>query len=256
MSSLQSLGPAPEQVSLEFMARAKNWGQHRFVCWSGGRDSTTVLHLALRAWGSDNFKAVFVDTGITLPETLDFVARVAAAWGLELDVVRAPKDFWAYAKQHGFPSIVALWCRTHFKLRPLKRYMRKHRGWTIQALGIRRLESTRRMHARVYKQWSARDLRVRYSYTLHPIKDWTSQDVRRYARKHGLPENPAYKIFGTSGCYYCPFVQNPRHYLTLKAVHPDLFQKILEAQRAIKSDFQAIRRIQIEDLAKQATLKR
>jgi len=39
----------------------------RFVFWSGGRDSTVVLHLALRVW-KEEFKAVFIDTGITLPE--------------------------------------------------------------------------------------------------------------------------------------------------------------------------------------------
>lgn len=246
-------GPKIE-AALRILEENKTWPDHRFVCWSGGRDSTTVLHLALRVWGVENFIAVFVDTGITMPETLAYIKSVAAAWGLDLRVVKAEKDFWGYAKRNGFPSVKALWCRTHFKLRPLQRFVRQFRGWKVQALGIRRSESSKRMKSEVYKRGRVRDPRVKFCYTLHPIKDWSERDVRSYGRKFGLPENPAYKIFKTSGCYYCPFVQNAKHYLALKAVHPELFSEILEAEKATRSKFLPVKGCSLLDLAEQRTL--
>lgn len=228
------------------MQRAKDL--HKFVLWSGGRDSTVMLHLALKAWDRD-FKTVFVDTGITLPETLVFIRKQEKAWSLDLAIVRPGREFWPYARRYGFPSFKRLWCRTHFKVRPLVKYLNQFKGWKLQALGVRRTESVQRMRSEFYKHDFMRDRKVRLSYSFHPIRNWTDKDVAMYVAKHEIPVNPCYEIYKTTGCYYCPFVQNREHYITLRDRHPALFNEILKTELAMEKGSTAIPGWSMRDLA-------
>jgi len=77
--------------------------QNRFVFWSGGKDSTVALHLILRAWKDP--KVVFVDTGITLPETLEYINKLKEEWNLNVTILKPEINFWEYVKNvAGFPS--------------------------------------------------------------------------------------------------------------------------------------------------------
>ena len=219
---------------LEVFKRAE-WvdPRNRFVFWSGGKDSTVALHLALRAWGL-NLQVIFVDTGITLPETLEYIQKLTEEWSLNLTVLKPEIDFWDYVAKAGFPIVKALWCRRYLKMIPIRKFTKKRRGWKIQVLGIRKAESYTRKKAWYYQKPFMRAIRMPFTYNLYPILNWSDRQVDDYIERFQIPKNPAYQIYGSSGCYFCPFVKNPRHYLMLKQHHPDLFEKIVEAELVMR----------------------
>jgi 3'-phosphoadenosine 5'-phosphosulfate sulfotransferase (PAPS reductase)/FAD synthetase len=211
--------------------------QNRFVFWSGGKDSTVALHLALRAWDSNPPKVVFVDTGITLPETLAYVEKISADWNLNLVTLKPRIDFWAYVEKNGFPFFHRLWCRRLLKMTPIRRFLNRLPGWKVNVLGIRRRESTQRMKSKFYDKPFRRHTKLKHTYILLPVLDWSEEQVNAYLKQNNIPVNPCYEYFGTSGCYFCPFVTNPRHYLALKKRHPRLFDKLLQAEKKIRSNW-------------------
>src|SRR3954453_16984527 len=58
------------------------------VLFSGGKDSTLLLHLAIKAfWPAPvPFPLLHVDTGHNFPEVIEFRAKVGARYGLRLHV--------------------------------------------------------------------------------------------------------------------------------------------------------------------------
>jgi len=204
---------------------------HRYIFWSGGRDSTVVLHLALRAWKRD-FKTIFIDTRITLPETLKYVYDIAELWNIDLIVLKPDVDFWKYVRIAGFPIVTALWCRRILKMQPIRKFFsqKENRGWKLEVLGIRKKESWKRERSPFYQKPFQRSNQFKFTYELNPILEWTAKQIKAYMRRYRIPENPSYQIYKTAGCYFCPFVRNKRHYLTLKNRHPDLFKRIVDAE--------------------------
>lgn len=214
-----------------------NWvePQNRFVFWSGGKDSTVALHLALRAWDSNPPQVVFIDTGITIPETLEYIERLKEEWKLNLAVIRPQDvrpnfDFWNYVAENGFPIITALWCRRILKMEPIKHFMKRHRGWKVQVLGIRKVESNVRKKAWYYERVFMRHRKIPFTYNLLPILNWTDIKIVEYIGKFQIPLNQGYERYGHTNCYFCPFIQNAVPYLNLKRFHPKLFQKIVQAE--------------------------
>ena len=207
---------------------------NRFVFWSGGKDSTVALHLALRAWRHLNPQVVFIDTGITLPETLDYVEKITEEWNLNLTVLKPKIEFWNYVAKNGFPLRMALWCKRLLKIKPTKKFMKAHPGWKVQVLGIRKSESVARTKSAFYQKSFMKCDRIKFTYELNPILDWTDDNVNDYINRVQIPANPAYDIYGRSGCYYCPFVCNSAYYLKLRAEHSNLFEKIIEAETVMR----------------------
>src|SRR5512135_1257950 len=71
------------------------------VSFSGGKDSTAVLHLARKAGVTNAF---FIDTGIEFPETVDFVRSQG------VEVIRKGGDFWQAVEKAGPPGKDHRWC--------------------------------------------------------------------------------------------------------------------------------------------------
>jgi 3'-phosphoadenosine 5'-phosphosulfate sulfotransferase (PAPS reductase)/FAD synthetase len=75
------------------------------VCWSGGKDSTVLLHLVLQH--RLDVDVIYNDTGVEFPETREFVKLVAREWNVNLHVAR-PKPgetFWDVTKKYGWPIL-------------------------------------------------------------------------------------------------------------------------------------------------------
>ena len=71
------------------------------VSFSGGKDSTAVLHLARKAGVT---KAFFIDTGLEFPETIAFVKSQG------VEVVGGAGDFWQAVGKAGPPGKDNRWC--------------------------------------------------------------------------------------------------------------------------------------------------
>lgn len=135
------------------------------IAFSGGRSSAYMLHQILLANGDLPERAVvtFQNTGLEMPETLDFVQECGDRWGVRIvwleyragaplfEVVshnsasRNGQPFRALIRRKQFlPNQQSRFCSTELKVRTAKRYLRSL-GWDewINCVGIRADEKAR-----------------------------------------------------------------------------------------------------------------
>jgi len=75
------------------------WGKENiYVSFSGGKDSTVLLHLVRSLYPS--IKAVFVDTGLEYPEIKEFVKSIG-----NVEVLIPKMNFTEVIKKYGYPVI-------------------------------------------------------------------------------------------------------------------------------------------------------
>jgi len=178
------------------------------VSFSGGKDSTAVLHLARKA-GVE--KAFFIDTGIELPETVEFVASQG------VEIVRKGGDFFQAVEKAGPPGKDHRWCCKLLKLHPLKIYL-ADTGPCVTIQGNRWYESWNRADLDETSQNPANPLQLNVS----PIRNWRALEVFLYLWWQEVPMNPLYeKGLERIGCYLCPAALESE-YEGLREMHPDL----------------------------------
>lgn len=74
------------------------WGGQVYVSFSGGKDSTVLLHLVRSKY--PNIPAVFVDTGLEYPELREFVKKID-----NVTIVRPDINFRSVIQKYGYPVI-------------------------------------------------------------------------------------------------------------------------------------------------------
>jgi len=74
------------------------WNGKVYVSFSGGRDSTVLLHIARKV--IPGIQAVFSDTGLEYPEVRDFVSTIS-----NVTIIRPEKSFLAVVNDEGYPVI-------------------------------------------------------------------------------------------------------------------------------------------------------
>ena len=92
----------PVKISLT-KQRLREWVEHYgldkvFISFSGGKDSTVLLHIAREMYPS--IKAVFFDTGLEYPEIREFVRSYE-----NVDWVRPDMNFKDVIAKYGYPFI-------------------------------------------------------------------------------------------------------------------------------------------------------
>jgi len=185
------------------------------VSFSGGKDSTAVLHLARKAGVT---KAFFIDTGIEFPETVDFVK----AQGVE--IIPPAVDFWQAAEKAGPPGKDHRWCCKLLKLRPLKLYLATI-GPCVTVQGNRWYESWNRADLEETSQNPDNPLQMNIS----PIRNWRALEVFLYLWWQKLSQNPLYEQgIERIGCYLCPSMLESE-YEELKRLHPGYVRRWREA---------------------------
>lgn len=176
------------------------------VSFSGGKDSTAVLHLARKAGVT---KAFFIDTGIEFPETLAFVASQGAA------IIRRGGDFWQAVEKAGPPGKDNRWCCKLLKLQPLKLFLADE-GPCVTVQGNRWYESWNRAGLDETSQNPANPLQLNIS----PIRNWRALEVFLYLWWQDVPINPLYDLgLERIGCWLCPAMLESE-YEELKRIHP------------------------------------
>ncbi|MDD1699618.1 MAG: phosphoadenosine phosphosulfate reductase family protein, partial [Methanoregula sp.] len=177
------------------------------VSFSGGKDSTAVLHIARKAGVT---KAFFIDTGIEFPETVDFVRS------LGVEIVRKAGDFWQAVEKAGPPGKDSRWCCKLLKLHPLKLYLAGV-GPCVTIQGNRWYESWNRADLDETSQNPANPLQLNIS----PIRNWRALEVFLYLWWQKLEINPLYdKGLERIGCYLCPAMLESE-YEELRIIHPE-----------------------------------
>jgi cysteine desulfurase/selenocysteine lyase len=177
------------------------------VSFSGGKDSTAVLHIAKKAGVQ---KAFFIDTGIELPETIAFVESMG------VEIVRKAMDFWSAAEKAGPPGKDNRWCCKLLKLHPLKIYLAGI-GPCVTVQGNRWYESWNRAGLDETSQNPANPLQLNIS----PIRNWRALEVFLYLWWQDVAINPLYAGgLERIGCFLCPAMLESE-YEELRTLHPE-----------------------------------
>jgi cysteine desulfurase/selenocysteine lyase len=177
------------------------------VSFSGGKDSTAVLHIARKAGVTSAF---FIDTGIEFPETVEFVRSQG------VEVIQKAGDFWQAVEKAGPPGKDHRWCCKLLKLHPLKLYLASI-GPCITVQGNRWYESWNRADLDETSQNPANPLQLNIS----PIRNWRALEVFLYLWWQKAEINPLYdKGLERIGCFLCPAMLESE-YEELRTILPE-----------------------------------
>ncbi len=159
----------------------------QFVLTSSfGIQSAVMLHLMTQI--EPNIPVILTDTEHLFPETYQFIEQLTDKLNLNLYIYKAKKSAAWQLKQYG-----KLWDKgsdelKHYhymnKIEPLDRAMRDLKANTWFS-GVRQQQSSFR------KSLSVVDI-LRGHFKVHPILEWSNQDIHQYLTKHQLPYNPLY----------------------------------------------------------------
>ncbi len=151
---------------------------------SFGTQSALMLHLVTRL--QPQIPVIFVDTGYLFAETYRLVDELHERLGLNLKVFRPHlSPAWQEARlgrlwEQGLDGLERY---NHMnKVEPMERALTELRAGTWLA-GLRRAQARSRAELPVLRIQDSR-------FKVHPIVDWTSEDVHRYLRRYDLPDHP------------------------------------------------------------------
>lgn len=154
------------------------------LAWKGGKDTTTLMHIILCMYdGVIPYRVMFNDTTLEFPQMYKFIEKVAHQWNLNLLVERhSDEDLANYHKARGMALKEEISRRA--KINSLNRALEKYKlkGYM---LGIRRDENPARKNE---KYFSPRPNHIR----IHPLLDFTEEDVWNYIRLFNVPYSPLY----------------------------------------------------------------
>ena len=229
-----------------------------YVAFSGGKDSLVTLHLTLQV--APDVPVVFFDSGFEFPETYAYLADLAQAWRLRLDVIPARHTTLELlaaggAWDHHAPDVVAPNLHRTLISEPAAAAHERHGPGELW--GVRAQESKGRAAAfanalraavcdcapRCVDQRNRRRahggriVRVNRTTAFSPVWDWKTPEIWGYASAQGLPVNPVYARLRSLGA--------PEHFLRvshlidgsrleegrvtwLRRGWPDLFEEIAD----------------------------
>jgi DNA sulfur modification protein DndC len=192
-----------EQVRAEYLAQNQSYPW--IVGFSGGKDSTLVLHAVFEALlsipPSQRTRQVHVVSNDTLVESPFVIAhlnlvtkqveRAAKSLGLPVVVARTrpdlDKSFWVLLIGKGYPSpnMTMRWCTDRLKIQPTSGYIKNNIsafGAAIVVLGVRKDESqTRQRSIEKRRNFRGQNLtphpELVGAYIYRPIVDLSTEDV-------------------------------------------------------------------------------
>ena len=244
------------------------WKGQVYVSFSGGRDSTVLLHLVRSVF--PEIPAVFIDTGLEYPEIKDFVKQTD-----NVTTIRPDMSFRQVIEKYGYPVVskeqskyiyevrhtqsekmmklrmegngkkvgklfdkymylvdapfkISDKCCDALKKRPAHIY-EKETG-RVPFLGTRVEES--RLRERTYLKYGC-NLYDTKRPTSAPLSFWTEQDIKIYIFKYRVAYSKIYDMgYDRTGCMFCMFGTKDEWGLNkfqrMKITHPQLYKYCIE----------------------------
>lgn len=239
--------------------------QNPVICWSGGKDSTVLLHLLLRY--RPDIPVIFNDSGVEFPETRAFVKELAGKWNLSLHYANPYKEesFWVCVEKYGWPLLgkaqsqsvekalrsgnirpsmsqiekklalngvrISTKCCAFTRERPTKR-KEMELGADLKFLGILAHESRSRIrlfvdHGSYYevKRYFGRGKNI---WKANPLAIWLEQDIWDYNSLYEIPHCKLYDMGHIrNGCWPCAMAVRNGQLRRLRDSHPKLFSHLI-----------------------------
>ena len=191
------------------------------VGFSGGKDSLATYLVVEKAIESSP-PIFFMDTGIELPETIQYIRNFAQTRKVSIIGQNAGDRFWESVDVFGPPARDFRWCCKVLKLGPAATSIADEMGGeTLSFMGQRKLESFQRsVEPRVTENpWVPGQL------SANPIQNWNALEVWLFIFREKAPFNPLYNAgYHRMGCYLCP--SSPLAELeSLRDTHPEYYEK-------------------------------
>ena len=197
-----------EAESIDIMREAVAESEHPVMLYSIGKDSSVMLHLALKAFHPSKppFPLLHVDTTWKFREMIEFRDAVTKRLGLDLIVHVNPEAVAMSINPftHGSALHTDVW-----KTQGLKQALDKH-GFDAAFGGARRDEEKSRAKERIFSfrstqhRWDPKMQRPELwrlynarknkgeSIRVFPLSNWTELDVWLYIRQESIPIVPLY----------------------------------------------------------------
>lgn len=209
----------------------------RFALFSGGDDSTVMLHLVSQVLRT--VKAVHIDTGWGLSDTRDFVKRTAAEFMVPLRVLETDSAWYeADVRKNGFPSPMTHSVMYHNlkreRLRDLKRETKVDRLDRVALYtGERAYESQRRMG------YGGTTFRAEGSFVwVNPIHFFDARLMNEYRARFHLPRNPVSATIHRSGECLCMAMMRPEEWDEIQFWYPEdpVVKRLLALQATLDEE--------------------
>jgi len=198
---------------------SKSYPQERVVIsFSGGKDSTVVADLVIRALKNASIVHIFGDTTLEFPLTLEYAERYRKdnPKAIFKTARNDEQDFFKVCEDIGPPARMLRWCCTMFKTGPITRVInRYYRDCDILTYyGIRKCESVKRSKYNRVED-SADTIKIRKQKTASPIFLWKDVDIWLYILGEDVDFNDAYRLgYDRVGCWCCPNNNDRAQYLS------------------------------------------
>lgn len=174
-----------ETYSKEIIREAyEKFGNHIAIAFSGGKDSTTLLHLVRTVFdGKIPWKVFTLDTGAEFKEIKEFMKKLSEGWGFELIVLRNSE-----LPDMISPSRDKAECCYTRKVIPVNTAIVEH---NLKALmtAVRWDEQS----ARVNEQFFASKEKPPH-VRVQPLLHFRELDIWSYIKKHSIPYCTLYKM--------------------------------------------------------------
>lgn len=211
-----------ENKSIYIIREAYSRFKNIALLWSIGKDSTTLLWIARKAFfGQIPFPIMHIDTGFKFKEIYEFRDQYSKKWGLNLLISRNDSAL----KNKMGPQVSKFQCCNALKTEALKMTINKY-NFKALLLAIRRDEHGIRAKERYF---SPRDIDFKWNYQnqppelwnlyksqvaqemhfrIHPMLHWTELDIWRYIQKEKIPTTGLYFAqknhrYRSIGCRTC-----------------------------------------------------
>jgi len=169
------------------LSRCKN----PYVAWSGGKDSTVMLHLVMEQ--RPDIPALCVQSELDYPDNIEIVERATKELSVNLILLHPEASPWEILKKHGGPfgqvNVASSELDKKCFYEPINRAVEQY-GFDAVFLGLRAEESRARLMNRRVRGLSYRQKVGMQVFT--PLGDWTGRDVFAYLVTRNLPINQVY----------------------------------------------------------------
>lgn len=178
------------------------------ISFSGGKDSTVVADLVVRALSDPSVVHIYGDTTLEFPMTTEYAVRFREDNSKAIFKVAKNKEqnFYEMCEDIGPPARMLRWCCTMFKTGPITRVINKmYRGENILTFyGIRKCESVSRSKYNRIED-NAEAIKIQKQTVASPIFFWKDVDIWLYLLSKNIDFNDSYRLgYDRVGCWCCP----------------------------------------------------